>query len=99
MTDLKLLLILCSSGRTDDVRQLIDEHHVHGFTEIPELRGAGDTGKHMGTRAFPGTASLIFTALAREQATELVAALRELQERCAPGEGIRVFAVDASEML
>ncbi|RMH19254.1 MAG: hypothetical protein D6696_11135 [Acidobacteria bacterium] len=97
--ELKLLLILCASGRADEVRRLIEQRRVEGFTEIPELEGAGVTGRHLGSRAFPGTTSLIFTALAPEPAAALVAALAELQKRCDPGEGLRVFALDAAAML
>ena len=99
MTPLKLLLILCTGDDASKVRQLIDDHHVHGFTEITGLRGSGESGRHMGTRAFPGTASLVFTAVPPAQATPLVAALRQLDETCAPGEGLRVFQLDATEAV
>jgi len=81
MTPLKLLLILCTGDDAGKVRQLIDEHHVHGFIEITGLRGSGETGRHMGTRAFPGTASLVFTAVPAEKSAPLIAALRQLDER------------------
>jgi len=99
MNPLKLLLILCTGDEVDKVRQLIDDHHVHGFTEITGLRGSGETGRHMGTRAFPGTASLVFTAVPAAQAVPLVADLRQLSETCSPGEGLRVFQLDATETV
>lgn len=99
MNALKLLLILCTGEDTDAVRKLIDEHHIHGFTEITELRGSGDSGLHMGTRAFPGSASLIFTAVPPEQSLSLIGDLRELSKKCLPGEGVRVFVLDAAEAV
>lgn len=99
MNALKLLLILCTGEDTDAVRKLIDKHHIHGFTEISGLRGSGETGLHMGTRAFPGSASLIFTAVPAEQSLSLIGDLRELAENCMPGEGVRVFVLDAAEAV
>lgn len=96
MNPLKLLLILCTGEDTHAVRELIDKHHIHGFTEITGLRGSGDSGLHMGTRAFPGTASLIFTAVPTEQSVSLIGDLRALAEKCMPGEGLRVFVLDAA---
>lgn len=99
MNAMKLLLILCTGEDTDAVRELIDKHHIHGFTEINGLRGSGDSGLHMGTRAFPGSASLIFTAVPAEQSVSLVGDLEELAERCMPGEGLKVFVLDAAEAV
>ena len=99
MKPMKLLLILCSGERIADVRQLIEAQGVRGYTEIPQALGAGVTGRHLGTRAFPGTASLIFTAIAEENAEGLIGSLRELAAGCSPGEGVKVFVLDATEAV
>ena len=96
---MKLLLILCSAERLADVQRIVDEHEVHGYTEIPEVRGVGTTGRHLGTRAFPGSVSLIFTAAEESKIEQLVAALRECSDACPPGEGVRAFVLDVEEMI
>jgi hypothetical protein len=96
---MKLLLILCPGERADEVRALIDRHEVHGYTEIPELRGSGITGLHLGTRAYPGAVCLIFTAVAEPKAAELIAALREHCRECDPAEGLRAFVLNVQEMI
>jgi hypothetical protein len=55
---MKMLMILCPSSRLEHVQKLVDGHDVHGYTEILEVRGAGISGKHLGTRAWPGTSAL-----------------------------------------
>ena len=96
---MKLLLIICSGERSADVQKIIDEHEVHTFTELDGLRGSGATGRHLGTRAYPGAVSLLFTAVTEDKAAELVSALREFSEQCSEGEGIRVFEMDVTAAI
>ncbi len=96
---MKMLLILCAGAGLDEVRRVIDAHEVHGYTEIPEVHGAGTSGRHMGTRAWPGTSSLIMAALEDRKVDALAAALRDLAGRCAPEEGLRVFVLPVEKMI
>ena len=93
---MKLLLIICSGEHSVDVQRIIDEHEVQTFTELDGLRGSGATGRHLGTRAYPGAVSLLFTAVSDDKAVELVAALRGFSEQCSEGEGLRVFEMDVT---
>jgi hypothetical protein len=99
MTDKKLLLILCSSGETGEIRKLLQAHEVEGFTEISGVLGAGVTGLHLGTRAFPGSASMIFSATSAEKCDELIPELRGLSSSCCPGEGLKVYVLDVAEAI
>jgi hypothetical protein len=99
MNPKKLLLILCSSDRTEAVRQILAAHQVHGFTEIDGARGGGATGLHLGTRAFPGTATLLFSAVDEAQVSGLIAALKSFAAGCPAGEGIKAFVLDAAEAV
>ena len=99
MTTRKLLLILCSSGETGEIRKLLQAHAVEGFTEISGALGAGATGLRLGTRAFPGSASVIFSATSAEKCDELVPELRKLSSECCPGEGLKVYVLDVEEAI
>jgi nitrogen regulatory protein PII len=99
MKAMKLLLILCSGERLEGLRALLESHGVTGYTEAPEVKGSGATGRHLGTRAFPGTASMIFTAVDPGRAAELIEALRGFAGACGPGEGVKVFTLDAEEAI
>ncbi len=81
------------------MHRLVGIHGVQGFTEIPEALGAGATGRHMGTRAYPGTSATILSAVEAGKADEMVEALRELSKTCTADEGIRVLVLPVERMI
>ena len=96
---MKMLMIFCAGTRLEEVRRLVDAHEVHGYTEIPEVLGSGVTGRHLGTRAWPGTSSLVITAVAAPKADELLSALESLAKTCAAEEGLRVLSLPVERMI
>jgi len=96
---MQMLVIFCAGTKLEEVRHLIDAHEVHGYTEIPEVLGSGATGRHLGTRAWPGTSSVVITAVAAPKAKELMAALESLARSCSPEEGMRVLALPVEKMI
>lgn len=96
---MKMLMIICPENRQEEVRALIAKHHVPAYSEIPGLLGAGKTGKHLGTHAFPGKSALIFTAVETAKKKELVEALREYSRQLYEGEGLRVFALPVESIF
>jgi Nitrogen regulatory protein P-II len=98
-SDMKMLVIFCAGTKMDEVRRLIDAHEVHGYTEIPEVLGSGVTGKHLGTRAWPGTSSVVLTAVAAPKADELVRALEALARSCSAEEGMRVLVLPVEKLI
>lgn len=96
---MKLLLVCCTGGRLEELRRLIDAHEVRGYTEIPEAFGSGATGRHLGTRAWPGRSSVIFTAVDDDKAGELIEAIGAFTATCSPEEGIRVLVLPVERCL
>jgi len=96
---MKMLFIFCTSSAVVRVRELIEAHDAHGFTEIPEVRGSGETGRRLGSRAYPGASSIVITAAPEPKAIELIEALARLSETCCPDEGIRVYQIGAERAL
>ena len=88
---MNLVMIICPPSRQADVERLLERHQVPGFTELPEVLGEGTHGKRLGTHAWPGKSSLLFTAVAPQKKDELVAALRELAASMYSGESLRAF--------
>jgi len=95
-----LLMILCAEERVEELIRLLDAHpEVTGFTELQGLQGSGATGRHLGTRAFPGAVSLVLTVGSAEAMAALGADLERFAEACLPGQGLRAFALSASQVV
>jgi len=100
MVDQTMLMIVCAEERLDELVRLLDAHpEVTGFTELQGLQGSGSTGRHLGTRAFPGTVSLLFTVGTEEAMAALATDLAEFSRRCRPGQGLRAFAMAAKQVV
>ena len=60
---MKLLMIMVDSNHKKDVERILNAHDVPGYTELPNVLGTGKSGKKFGSRAFPGSNNLYFTAV------------------------------------
>lgn len=96
---MKMLMVVCSEERQKDVRELIDKHDIHAYTELTNVLGAGETGVHLGTHTWPGKSVLIFTVVEDSQVAELTEAFDEFRKGLFEGEGIRVFALPAETVI
>ena len=96
---MKMLMIICPEERQEEVRALIAEHHIHSYSEIPNVLGEGKTGKHLGTHTWPGKSVLVFTVVASAKKDELVAALKTYHDSLFEGEGLRVFALPVESLF
>ncbi|MGD2114533.1 MAG: hypothetical protein PVG07_05765 [Acidobacteriota bacterium] len=100
MVDQTMLMMLCAEERVEELIQVLDAHpDVTGFTELQNLQGSGSTGRHLGTRAYPGTVSMLLTVGDDRAMAALADDLKEFSKGCRPGTGLRVFALKASQML
>lgn len=100
MIDQTMLMILCSEERVEELLECLDNHpEVSGFTELRDLQGSGATGRHMGTRAFPGSVSMVFTVGEDAAMKALSEELKEFAKGCRAGSGLRVFAMKASQVV
>lgn len=96
---MKLLMIFVPSDCLDKCQAVLEREGVHAYTEIPRVLGSGSSGLKMGTRAFPGTSSLILVALEDAAAKGLVDAMERDCEAGASREETRVFAVPVERLL
>jgi hypothetical protein len=96
---MKMVMVVCPESRIGEVQALMDEHHLQGYTELTDVRGAGVTGKRLGTRAYPGSSCMVFAAVEGSKADELVTALEGLCRECSPAEGLRVLVLPVERMI
>jgi nitrogen regulatory protein P-II len=97
---MKLVMILVDTDRAPDVERMLDELGLPGYTEIPRVLGRGpETGRKLGTRAFPGSTTLYFTVILPANVAGLADELRRLRAARGPAEGLRAFTIDTEELL
>ena len=96
---MRLLVILVDSNHQEDVERILDAHDVPGYTEVPNVLGKGVSGRKFGSRAFPGSNTLYFTAVDGNICETLCAELKALDERSGPDEGLSAFMLDADKVV
>lgn len=96
---MKLLMVLVDSNHKEDVERILDAHEVPGYTEVPSVLGKGVSGRKFGSRAFPGSNTLYFTAVDGDICQTLCAELRALDEKSGPEEGLTAFILDAESVV
>ena len=96
---MKMVLIICPETRIDEVRELLDEHHLEGYTELSDVRGSGTTGKRLGTRAYPGSSCMVFVVVEGSKVDELLEALETFCRRCSGAEGVRALVLPVEKLI
>ena len=93
---MNLLMIMVDSNHQEDVEKILDAHDVSGYTELPNVLGKGKSGRKLGSRAFPGSNTLYFTAVGGNTCETLCADLKALDEKSGPEEGLTAFILDTT---
>jgi hypothetical protein len=101
---MQMLLIVFRDSLEDDLRRLLDQLGVKGFTEAPRLIGRGESGTALNSFDWPGTNAMIFTALEDTQARAVLEGLKRFhaelgQHRHGAKVPIRVFTLPCEQIL
>lgn len=96
---MKMVLMIVDAGHADDIKQMMQDCEVPGYSELPEVLGKGSTGKKLGSRAFPGSSTLFMVALDQDCVDQLKQKLAKLHETIGSSEGLRAFSFDVEEMI
>ena len=96
---MKLLMIVVDANHHEDVEKILDKHQVPGFSELPNVLGKGQTGRKLGSRAFPGSSTLYFTAVDGDLCHPLCDDLKALSEKAGKDEGLFAFTLDAEAVI
>jgi hypothetical protein len=91
---LNMLMIVAESEHRERIESALVDHEALGFTEIPTVYGSGRTGPRLGSRAFPGQSSIIFTVGEEEKVSELIDAIHRSCAECRDGMRMVLWKVD-----
>ncbi len=96
---MKLLLIMYSGPSPSRIEALLEAQHGIGYTELSNAHGAGATGRVEGTRAWPGSATVLLTAVSDDRVADLEGALRTYRDTAPPGERLHVATLPVERFL
>jgi|CXWL01.1.fsa_nt_gi hypothetical protein len=94
---MKLVLFLYLGSDPEHLQRLVHSLGLPGYTDLGEVHGAGRTGRHEGTRAFPGGGSAMFSVVPTEQVPAVMAAAAAVE--LPPGERLHAFVLPVEQAL
>lgn len=94
---MKMILITYNHSLDDEMVELIESSGVSGWTRIEGVTGTGGSEPHMGSKVWPATNNMLFTAVEDRLVKKIKAAGKKLAERF-PDEGMRIFIWTLTEM-
>jgi len=96
---MRLLLLIYSGETPERVTALLDRHRVEGYTQLAEARGSGQTGRRLGTRAWPGSNTVFFSIVPADEEPVVVSAIREEARRLPEGERLHVAVMPVAYVI
>ena len=96
---MKLLLLIYSGSSPDRVTELLDRLPVEGYTEIDRAHGTGRTGRRLGTRAWPGESTVLFTLVRAEDVLTITQAVGAEAKRLPEGERLHLAVLPVETVV
>ncbi len=96
---MKLLIIFCTAPGAKPLIEILDGLGVGGYTVVPEVFGAGASGRHMGTRAHPGVSAMVLVAVDEKTAETILDALHAHRGQCAPDQGFHALQLPIEKAI
>lgn len=96
---MKLLLLIYSGSSPERVTDLLDRLPVEGYTEIDRAHGAGRTGRRLGTRAWPGESTVLFTLVTVEDVAAITEAIRAEAKALPDGERLHLAVLPVETVV
>ncbi|MHB1459721.1 MAG: PG0541 family transporter-associated protein [Armatimonadota bacterium] len=100
MTDEMIMtLIVCDTGVSEHVLQLLDEAKVPGYTVTQDASGMSENGRRENSAVWPGVNTTIHCACTAEQLAQVKESIRLLRESRSPRHvPLRLFSWKLTEM-
>jgi len=96
---MKLLLVVYTGPNPRVVSDLLDGNRIEGYTWYAPAHGAGRSGRHEGTRAFPGEETIYFSMVPDEAARAVLPALAAWQRTAPEGERLHAAVMPVDQFI
>lgn len=87
---MKMFVLMYSGPSPKRVEEILERHDVHAWTSYTGGKGAGATGRHEGSRAWPGETTVVMSVVPAVGADALAAALEQEAEALPHGERLHL---------
>jgi hypothetical protein len=96
---MRMLVVIYGGPRPDLVPDLLNREGAIGWTQLSNAHGAGRSGRHEGTRAWPGESQVFFTVAEDAAIHALSGVLRDLAGSARPGERLHVAELPVEQFF
>ena len=96
---MKMVMIICPASRREDVRNVLHQHGVQGYSELEGVKGEGKTGKHLGTHAWPMESVMLLSAIQDDKANEIIESMKQCASRLFPDERMPALLMPVDEAI
>jgi nitrogen regulatory protein PII len=69
---MKMLMAIVDNRRKEELELVLQKEGVHGWTEIPHVRGLGSTGPRLDSAAYPESSAIIHVLVENADADGLL---------------------------
>lgn len=80
---MRMFVLMYSGPSPKRVEEILERHDVHAWTSYSGGHGSGSTGKHDGTRAWPGETTVVMSVV-RSVEADLIAEALEAEAQALP---------------
>jgi len=91
-----MMMVIVDSSAREQLEVLLRKAGAPGFTEMSPATGWGETGPHLGSRAFPKTSTVLLTVLEPDAEERVRVALAGFEEGKA--QRLRAYAWSIEEV-
>jgi hypothetical protein len=96
---MKLVLFLHAGPAANRLHQVAETLGLPAHTDLGVIHGAGASGKHEGSRAFPGDGRAMFAVVDDARAEALIGDVPRVRESLPVGERLHAFILPVERML
>lgn len=87
---MRMFMLMYSGPKSARVEEILERHDVHAWTSYAGGHGSGRTGRHEGTRAWPGETTMVLSVVPVANADALAAALEQEAKALPAGERLHM---------
>ncbi len=96
---MKLLHITFHFEYSDQIEAIMDRHAVQSYAKYPMIHGKDAEGKHFGSQAFPGNASVVQAQVSDEKVDKVLDDLRKFRDSKRAHQHLQALVFDVEKTL